>query len=629
MIALCGFVVSMRSMNNLFSGLRMKLSGLLDWLYRQRKYIWLLWFVGIVAWVSYDLGGLAQSSQLVAAAGTPQGVVSVDDVDKKAQEVRGGRILILGANAARWVDTSGRTWEISSFSDEVTRGHLRRWRENGVEIVGGVNIAISPVEGDSKGVVFAHLMDVGLKILMLGIYILIGWVLWKVMGRGGARYNKMAKGMRPDVTVADVAGQEGPKRELVEVVDYLRDPERFKRAGARPPKGVLLYGPPGTGKTLLAKAVAGEAQASFIEQNAASFVRIFAGAGADSVRKLFAEARKSKPCVIFIDEIDAVGGSRSGMGSHDERVQCLNALLAEMDGFEDNTGLVVVAATNRLDALDDALVRPGRFDRKVHVPLPGREDREAILRLHARKMPHVTADIAHWADQSQGMSGADLAGLVNEAAIEAARAGQSEIGNREFARARDRILLGARDHGRKLSENDRKFVAHHELGHAVVRKYYGGRVEKISILPRATSLGVTISMQEEEKLLLTPDQVRQEIAVLMGGRAAEQVFFGTVTGGAADDMDRASRLAREAIHRYGFDGMGPYVPSHESLLRESEIRAAEWVKKGYEDAVEIVQAHRSGIERLAKALMEQEEIGEQLFNDAWDQGGEPVQIDPA
>ena len=589
----------------------------LDWLHKQRRYMWAIWLIVIVAWISYDMGGLVQSSQLVSASNTPQGVVSLAQLDAQIAKERGGRIMVLSANTARWVDSEGKTWEINSFSDDVTKGHVRRWKDSGVEIMGGVNVSIDPIKTNSRDLVFSHLMDMGLRLMMIAIYVIIGWVLWRLMKSGNNRYNKLGKGTRPDVTVADVAGQEGPKRELVEVVDYLRDPERFHKAGARPPRGVLLYGPPGTGKTLLAKAIAGEAQASFIEQNAASFVRIFAGAGADSVRKLFAEARKSKPCVIFIDEIDAVGGARSGTGSHDERVQCLNALLAEMDGFADNTGLVVVAATNRLETLDDALVRPGRFDRKVHVPLPGREDRVAILSLHAKKMPNVVADLEHWADQTQGFSGADLAGLVNEAAIEAARLQQSEIGNAEFTKARDRILLGARDHGRKLSDKDRLYVAHHELGHAFVRKHFGGRVEKISILPRSGSLGVTISIAEEEKLLFTPEQVRREIAVLMGGRAAEQVFFGTITGGAADDMDRASKLAREAIHRYGFDGMGPYVPAHESLLRESELRAAEWVKQAYETALTIIESHKEEIERLALILVEQEEIGEAVLESIW------------
>ena len=588
----------------------------LNWLHERRRYLWALWGLILVAWISYDIGRLVQTAQIVHGAGVPEGAITLTQLDEEVAKGRGGRILVLSQNSARWIDREGKTWEVSDFADRVNRSQLRAWKEAGVEMQGSVAVEVDPVQTGSRQLIVSHLMDIGIRLLMVGFYVLIGWVLWRMM-RGSVRYHKLGKGSRPDVLLTDVAGQEGPKLELGEVVDYLRDPSRFLRAGARPPRGVLLYGPPGTGKTLLAKAIAGEAKASFIEQNAASFVRIYAGAGADSVRKLFAEARKSKPCVVFIDEIDAVGGSRSGMGSHDERIQCLNALLAEMDGFADNSGLVVIPATNRLDTLDDALVRPGRFDRKVHVPLPGRSDRLAILSIHAQKLPSMDANLEHWADQTQGFSGADLAGLVNEAAIEAARKGASEIGDDEFTKARDRIMLGARDHGRKLSDKDRMFVAHHELGHAVVRRHFGGRVEKVSIQPRAGSLGVTISVAEEEKLLMTPDQVRQEISVLMGGRAAEQVFFGTVTGGAADDMERASKLAREAIHRYGFDGMGPYVPAHESLMRESELRAAEWVKEGYEKAVSIIESHRAEVERLARILVEQEELGEAILDSVW------------
>ena len=590
--------------------------SVLNWLHERRRYLWTLWAIILVAWVSYDIGRLVQTAQIVNGAGAPEGVISLSQLDQEIAKGRGGRILVLSQNTARWVDRAGKTWEIPEFADTVNRSQLRVWKDAGVEMQGSVSVDVEPVQTGSRQLILSHLMDIGLRLLMVGLYVLIGWVVWRMM-RGSVRYQKLGKGTLPDVSLSDVAGQEGPKQELGEVVDYLRDPSRFRRAGARPPRGVLLYGPPGTGKTLLAKAIAGEAQASFIEQNAASFVRIYAGAGADSVRKLFAEARKSKPCVVFIDEIDAVGGARSGTGSHDERIQCLNALLAEMDGFADNTGLVVVAATNRLDTLDDALVRPGRFDRKVHVPLPGRSDRHAILMLHAKRLPSVEANLEHWADQTQGFSGADLAGLVNEAAIEAARKGVALIGDDEFTKARDRIMLGARYHGRKLSDKDRLFVAHHELGHALVRRHFGGRVEKVSIQPRAGSLGVTISVAEEEKLLMTPEEVRREIAVLMGGRAAEQVFFGTVTGGAADDMERASKLAREAIHRYGFDGMGPYVPAHESLMRESEMRAAEWVKEAYEKAVTIIEGHRGEAERLARILVEQEELSEAVLDSVW------------
>ena len=602
---------------NMFKKAKKRFWGVLQWFASRQRWAWGAWGLVFIIWMSYDVGRVITQARMANAVSAPEGVVSLEKINQEiAQGEGGGRVLILTGNTARWIDREGKNWEIQSFADDITQADLKNWKANGVDVQGSISVNVVPIKTKSGDLLISSLTDLSLKFFMLAIYILIGFVLFGLF-RSGKRFKKIDQSQRPDVRIDDVAGQDGPKQELMEVVDYLRDPERFKKAGALPPQGVLLYGPPGTGKTLLAKAIAGEAQASFIEQNASAFVRIFAGAGADSVRKLFAEARKSRPCVIFIDEIDAVGGSRSSFGSHDERIQCLNALLAEMDGFADNTGIVVVAATNRLDSLDEALVRYGRFDRKVNVPLPGREDRVKILAVHAKKRPNVQANLEHWADQTQGFSGADLEGLVNEAAIEAARQNGDAITDREFAKARDRILLGARDMGRKLSAKDQVYVAHHEMGHAAIRKYYGGRVEKVSILPRSGSLGVTISVAEEERLLLTPDQVRQELAVLMGGRAAEQVFFKTITGGAADDMQRASKIAREAIHRYGFDGMGPYVPEHESLIREGEMRASEWVNEAYQQALLIIETPKDEIGQLATLLVAQEELDEETLDRTW------------
>ena len=602
---------------NMFKKAKKRFWGVLQWFASRQRWAWGAWGLVFIIWMSYDVGRVITQARMANAVSAPEGVVSLEKINQEiAQGEGGGRVLILTGNTARWIDREGKNWEIQSFADDITQADLKNWKANGVDVQGSISVNVVPIKTKSGDLLISSLTDLSLKFFMLAIYILIGFVLFGLF-RSGKRFKKIDQSQRPDVRIDDVAGQDGPKQELMEVVDYLRDPERFKKAGALPPQGVLLYGPPGTGKTLLAKAIAGEAQASFIEQNASAFVRIFAGAGADSVRKLFAEARKSRPCVIFIDEIDAVGGSRSSFGSHDERIQCLNALLAEMDGFADNTGIVVVAATNRLDSLDEALVRYGRFDRKVNVPLPGREDRVKILAVHDKKRPNVQANLEHWADQTQGFSGADLEGLVNEAAIEAARQNGDAITDREFAKARDRILLGARDMGRKLSAKDQVYVAHHEMGHAAIRKYYGGRVEKVSILPRSGSLGVTISVAEEERLLLTPDQVRQELAVLMGGRAAEQVFFKTITGGAADDMQRASKIAREAIHRYGFDGMGPYVPEHESLIREGEMRASEWVNEAYQQALLIIETPKDEIGQLATLLVAQEELDEETLDRTW------------
>jgi len=340
---------------------------------------------------------------------------------------------------------------------------------------------------------------------------------------------------------------------------------------------------------------------------------MFVGVGASRVRDLFENAKKNAPCIIFIDEIDAIGASRSA-GGHDERIQSLNALLSEMDGFNENEGLVVIAATNRLEVLDEALIRPGRFDRKVNVPLPTRHDRLEILRVHANRLPNMTADLDLWASQTSGFSGAALASLVNEAAIEAVRSKASSVSDREFAAARDRVMIGVRDAHRRPSDRDRRFVAFHELGHALMRMTVGGKVEKVSIQPRGLSLGVTVTAAEEiESELKTEEELRQEVLVLMGGRAAEHVFCGAITTGAADDMARASELARLALLRYGFDSHGPYVPKNERMIQTMEEGARDWVKAAYDEAVEVMKNHTESMKNLAIQLIAEEELlGEDL-----------------
>lgn len=582
----------------------------LEWWGKHQRRWWMALVVFLFVWFAYDFGRVVTRSELITMGGPTRGTMDMPKLLEHTSQLRGGRIIITGENTARLIDRVGQTWEISNFGNSLSRDALNQLRDNLVLLEGEASVNIRPIKTTPRDLVVSTVINNIVKIAIVGFYVLIVFLLLRFMLSSGNRFNKITGDLRPKVKIADVAGHEGPKKEVTEVVEYLRDPSRFTRAGARPPRGVLLYGPPGTGKTLLAKAIAGEAEASFLEQTASSFVQIYAGAGAKSVRALFAQARKQRPCVIFIDEIDAVGGARSSMGSHDERVQCLNALLSEMDGFQDNDGIAVIAATNRLEVLDDALVRAGRFDRKVHVPLPGRPDRLEILKHHASKLPDLTARLEHWAAQTRGFSGADLASLVNEAAVEAARAGHSTVGDEQFAAARDRVMMGARDHGRIMTDRDRKFVAYHEAGHALVKLINGGRVEKISILPRSGSLGVTVSIDEDETLLLTREEIDQQLQVLMAGRAAEEVFFDTVTGGAADDMARASHLAREAIERYGLSGAGPYQPKHEQMRHESEKQAAKWVLDSYEHARSVVREHRDRIDILAKLLLEQDEMSE-------------------
>lgn len=581
----------------------------LDWWGRHHVWWWLLLGGLALGWIGYDMGQMVARAGLVSLGGPSSGTISTADLVSKADQGRGGRLIITSPNSARFIDRMGASWEVAGFGDNVTQDTLRRLNKNGVQMDGDVSVDIKPVKTSPRDLLVATLVDLGVKLAFIAFYGFIVYFLVRQTRGGDRRFRRLDASNRPHVKIGDVAGYEGPKREVTEVVEYLRSPDRFKRVGARPPRGVLLYGPPGTGKTLIAKAIAGEAQAAFFEQSASSFVKVYVGAGASAVRSLFAAARKAVPSVIFIDEIDAIGGSRDAQGSHDERVQALNALLVEMDGFEDNEGVVVIAATNRLESLDPALLRPRRFDRKVYIGRPGRADRQAILQLHARHMPSLRADLGFWAAQTPGFVGADLEALVNEAAIEAARGQRDVVVDADFAAARDRVLIGARDHSRKMSDQERTTVAGHELGHAIMRLLAGGQVEKVSILPRGQALGVTVSTQEDERLLQTMDHVRAELNVLMGGRAAEQVLFGAVTTGAADDIERASTLAREAVRRFGGDPQGaPYLPHATALLDKLEVEAQAWMAQAYAHAVQTLRDHETELRQILPRLVAEEEI---------------------
>lgn len=579
-------------------------------------------FLAVSFWLIYGLGQIAGSQSLKEEAGPLAGKRTLAEVRRlvEAGQLRGKLIINDGAKLR---DQYGNLWLVEDFSRAVSKREMDFLRANQVSIEGDARVELVNRTAAGSQIAFANLLDFLGKALIAVFYGLMGFFIWQQLKTSaGGFFSKAFRNPKAEAaelpTFADVAGHEGPKREILEVVDYLRDPARFDRVGARPPRGVLLYGPPGNGKTLIAKAVAGEAKAAFREQNASAFMQMFVGMGAARVRDLFREARKNAPCVIFIDEIDSIGASRMGSGSgggHDERIQTINALLAELDGFADNRGIVVVAATNRLEQLDEALVRPGRFDRKVYVPLPGRLDRAAILAVHARRVPRLSADLGRWADRAQGFSGADLANLVNEAAVEAAREGREEVTDVDFSRARDRILMGPRNHGHSLTDSERRVIAYHEAGHAALRALGGeGLLEKVSILPRGLALGVTVSAQEEERLLITRKQVENEILILMGGRAAEEIFCGQVTSGASNDMERASHLARSAITRYGFDGFGPYIPEHSELAKEIELKAAKWVKDAYERALETLAQHRGGVEAVVAELLANDEIeGERVL----------------
>jgi cell division protease FtsH len=450
------------------------------------------------------------------------------------------------------------------------------------------------------------------------------------MGGIGRSRAKVFDAERPETTFADVAGYEGAKREVTEVVDFLRHPDRYQRAGAVGPKGVLMVGPPGTGKTLLARAVAGEAHVPFISVTGSSFVEMFVGVGAARVRDLFAEARKRAPSIVFIDEIDAIGQRRGGqLVSNDERDQTLNQMLAEMDGFDVATGVVVMAATNRPETLDPALLRPGRFDRQVVIPLPAQAERRAILAVHVRgKQLGPDVDLEVVARGTPGFSGADLANLVNEAAIFAVRAGREVVSAYDFAEARDRILLGRRDSSNALLPDEKRAVATHEAGHAVVAAVseHGDPVAKVTILPAGQALGVTEQLPIDERHLYSEGYLKDSLAIRMGGRVAEQLVFGQGSTGAANDLAGATELATRMVREFGMSqSLGPvgFASGSPMFLGGEEVRSrpyaeatqrvidqevAKLLREAEQRATAMLSEHRHALEGLTELLLERETV---------------------
>ena len=452
---------------------------------------------------------------------------------------------------------------------------------------------------------------------------------------------------RPKVKFSDVAGIDEAVEELKEVRDFLREPERYQKMGAKIPHGVLLVGPPGTGKTLLAKAVAGEAGVPFFSISGSDFVEMFVGVGASRVRDLFKQAKAAAPCIIFIDEIDAVGRQRgAGLGGgHDEREQTLNQLLVEMDGFEDNSAVILIAATNRPDILDPALLRPGRFDRRVTVDRPDVKGREKILRVHARNKPfESTVDFAAIAKITPGFTGADLSNLMNESALLAARRHKDKIGQDEVEEAMERVIAGPERKSRVITEKERRVIAFHESGHALVGHVLENSdpVHKISIVSRGQALGYTMQMPEEDHFLETRDGMLDQIAVLLGGRTAEELFCDDITTGASNDLERATKLAREMVTRYGMsEELGTQVfgeAQHEVFLGRDYAQhndyAAETAKRiddeverimreAHARAREVLEARRPQMETMATVLLQRETVeGEAvnaLLDGAWDQ----------
>ena len=466
------------------------------------------------------------------------------------------------------------------------------------------------------------------------------WIFRTMQGGGNRAFQfgrskaKLISPEAPKVTFADVAGADEAKTELEEVIEFLKDPQRFSRLGGRLPKGVLLVGPPGTGKTLLARAVAGEAARPFFQMSGSDFVEMFVGVGASRVRDLFEQGKAQAPCIIFVDEIDAVGRHRgAGLGGgHDEREQTLNALLVEMDGFESNEGVILLAATNRPDVLDPALLRPGRFDRQVIVDAPDIRGREGILRVHAKKLPLAAdVDLKVIAKGTPGLSGADLANICNEAALLAARDDSDKVGMQHFEKAKDKVMLGAERRSLVLTKSERKLTAYHEAGHAVIGLRLPGLdpVHKVTIVPRGRALGLTASLPEEDRHTYTKEWLEGQLCMLFGGRVAEEMIFGEdkITTGAGNDIERATAMARQMVTRYGMSetiglvaiGQGDQevflgrelvqrreISEHTATRVDQEIKRV--LDEAHERAKEILTEHKDLLERIAQALLERESL---------------------
>jgi cell division protease FtsH len=566
--------------------------------------------------------------------GTRQAVQAQMEYSQFIEEVKQGHIakVTIEGHVLKGVKTDGKRFTSYAPSDPWMVSDLLK---------NGVIIEAKPEEEPS------FLMNIFVSwfpmLLLIGVWIFFMRQM-QGGGKGGAfSFGKSRARMLDEstntVTFADVAGCDEAKEEVAELVEFLRDPGKFQKLGGRIPRGVLMVGNPGTGKTLLAKAIAGEAKVPFFSISGSDFVEMFVGVGAARVRDMFEQAKKNAPCIIFIDEIDAVGRQRgAGLGGgNDEREQTLNQLLVEMDGFEGTAGVIVIAATNRPDVLDPALLRPGRFDRQVVVPLPDIRGREQILMVHMRKVPiapDVRADIL--ARGTPGFSGADLANLVNEAALFAARANKRLVDMEDFERAKDKIMMGAERKSIVMPEEERRNTAYHESGHAVVAKLLPKTdpVHKVTIIPRGRALGVTMQLPEEDRYSMDREQILQNIAVLMGGRIAEEVFMGHMTTGAGNDIQRATEMARRMVTEWGMsEVLGPMVygenegevflgrsiTTHknvsEATMQKVDAELRRIIDEQYALARRLIEENRDKVETMAHALLEWETLDADQIDD--------------
>ena len=568
------------------------------------------------------------------------GVYKVTGTYRKPQKMSSGNQTGLSLMNQKASTTT--SFKSSVLQSDVTVDQLQRYADKN-----DVKITTRPEESNS---IWVNLLVTGLPIVIM---ILFFYMMMGQAGQGGGRgvmnfgktKAKPSNSKDNKVRFSDVAGEEEEKQELVEVVEFLKDPKKFMKLGAKIPSGVLLEGPPGTGKTLLAKAVAGEAGVPFYSISGSDFVEMFVGVGASRVRDLFEQAKKNSPSIIFIDEIDAVGRRRgNGMGGgHDEREQTLNQLLVEMDGFQGDEGVIVMAATNRSDVLDPALLRPGRFDRKILVGRPDVKGREAILRVHAKNKPLApNVDLKEIAKQTPGFVGADLANLLNEAALLAARRNKTEIDASDVDEAEDRVIAGPAKRDRVVSPQERKTVAFHEAGHTIVGLVLNDArvVHKVTIVPRGRAGGYAIMLPKEDQMLMSKKNAEEQIAGLMGGRAAEELIFNSQSSGASNDFEQATQIARSMVTQYGmsdkigpvelqssgqvFTGQGydqsPYSEKTAALVDE-EVRRI--LTEGHQRALHIIEMHREQHKLIAEALLKYETLDEKQILSLYKYGKMP------
>jgi len=583
----------------------------------------------IIFWLFIVIGALLLYKVFGGAQG--KGVQQLDQTALESK-IRSGQIaqITFKQQEATAVDAGGQEYRTPLSNEFVKRDFNALARE----IVDG-NPRVKKVEEEAGSSFIWPMIFSWAPIL----FIIVIWIfMLRQMQSGGNKAlsfgksrAKLLNNQQKRVTFKDVAGVEEAKEELQEIIEFLKEPQKFQKLGGRIPKGVLMMGPPGTGKTLLARAIAGEANVPFFSISGSDFVEMFVGVGASRVRDLFEQGKKNAPCIIFIDEIDAVGRHRgAGLGGgHDEREQTLNQLLVEMDGFESNDGVILIASTNRPDVLDPALLRPGRFDRRVVVSRPDVRGREGILKVHTRKIPlGEDVDISVIARGTPGFTGADLANLVNEAALNAARYNKKIVMMTDFELAKDKVLMGAERKSMVISNEEKRVTAYHEAGHTLVglKVPNADPVHKVTIIPRGMALGVTQQLPEGDRHNYTKDYLLGQISILMGGRLAEEIFLSSITTGASNDIERATELSRAMVCEYGMSELGPLtfgkkeeqiflgreIAQHRDFSEDTAIKIDQEVKKivseQYQRARNIIEDNRDTMIRLAEALLERETL---------------------